>query len=61
LAPAEKKGLTWEAGCSEIQIAASTGHVVIESQVGEYLNMGQKLAIEAFAKLDSLLVQNPTN
>ena len=50
-----------EAGCSEIQIAAITGHAVIKSQVGGYLNMGQNLAIEAYAKLNSMLDQNPNN
>ncbi|MFP6725650.1 MAG: hypothetical protein VCB63_02265, partial [Alphaproteobacteria bacterium] len=50
-----------EAGCSEIQTAAITGHSVVNSQVGGYFNMGQNLAIEAHAKLDSMLVQKPTN
>ena len=50
-----------EAGCSEIQIAAITGHSVVKSQIGGYLNMGQNLAIEAYAKLDSMLEQNSTN
>ena len=50
-----------EAGCSEIQIAAITGHSVIKSQVGGKLNMGRNLAIEAYAKLDAMLVQQPTN
>ena len=46
-----------EAGCTEIQIAAITGHSVVKSSVGGYLNMGQTLAIEAYAKLDSMLEQ----
>ena len=50
-----------EAGCSEIQIAAITGHSVVNSQVGGYLNMGRNLAIEAYTKLDAMLVQQPTN
>ena len=49
-----------EAGCSEFQIAAITGHSIIKSQVAGYLKMGQNLAIEAYAKLDSMLVQQPT-
>ena len=48
-------------GCSEIQIAAITGHSVINSQVGGYLHMEKNLAIEAYSKLDSMLSQNPTN
>ena len=50
-----------EAGCSEIQIAAITGHSVVKSQIGGYLNMGQNLAIEAYAKLDSMLEQKSTS
>ena len=50
-----------DAGCSEIQIAAITGHSVVKSSVGGYLNMEQTLAIEAYAKLDSTLRQNQTN
>ena len=50
-----------EAGCTEIQIAAITGHSVFNSQVGGYLNMRQNLAIEAYAKLDYMLAQKPTN
>ena len=50
-----------EAGFSEIQIAAITGYFVMNSQVGGYLNTGRNLAIEAFSKLDSRLVQQPTN
>ena len=36
-----------EAGCTDVQIAAITGHSVARSQVGGYLNMGRCLAIEA--------------
>ena len=50
-----------EAGCTEIQIAAITGHSVVNSQVGGYLKMGQNLAIEAYTNLNLLLVQKPTN
>ena len=50
-----------EAGCSEIQIAAITGHSVVKSSVGGYLNMGRSLAEEAYTKLDAMLVQQPTN
>ena len=50
-----------EAGCSEIQIAAITGHSVINSQVSGYLNMGRNLAIEAYSKLDEFLLQKPAN
>ena len=50
-----------EAGCSEIQIASTTGHSVVKSQVGGYLNMGRSLAIEAYAKLDAMLLKKPTN
>ena len=50
-----------EAGCSEIQIAAITGHSVINSQVGGYLNMGQNLAIDAYKKLDKMLQQKQNN
>ena len=49
-----------EAGCSEIQIAAITGHSVENSQVGGYLSMGRNLAIEAYTRLDSMLLQKPT-
>ena len=48
-----------EAGCSEIQIAAITGHVVVKSTVSAYLNMGSiKLAEEAFTKLNVMFLQN---
>ena len=50
-----------EAGCSEIQIAAITGHSVINSQVSGYLNMGGNLAIEAYKKLDAMFHQSPAN
>ena len=50
-----------EAGCTEIQIAAITGHSVIKSSVGGYLNMGRTLGEEAYTKLDSMLGQDPTN
>ena len=50
-----------EAGCSEIQIAAITGHSVINSQVGGYLNMGQNLANDAYKKLDKMLQQKQNN
>ena len=50
-----------EAGCTEIQIAAITGHSVVNSQVGGYLNMGRNLAIEAYIRLDSMLLKKPTN
>ena len=50
-----------EAGCSEIQIEATTGHSVVNSQVGGYLNMGGNLAIEAYTKLNYMLVQTLTN
>ena len=50
-----------EAGCSEIQIKAITGHSVVNSQVGGYFNMGGNLAIEAYTKLNYMLVQAPTD
>ena len=50
-----------EAGCSEIQIAAITGHSVVNSSVGGYLNMKPSLAINAYEKLGSMLVQKLTN
>ena len=50
-----------EAGCSEIQIAAFTGHSVVNSSVGGYLNMKPSLAINAYEKLGSMLVQKLTN
>jgi len=43
-----------EAGRSEIQIAAITGHSVINGRVGGYLNMEQNLAIETYTKLDAM-------
>jgi len=46
-----------EAGCSEIQISGITGHSVINSKVGGYLNMGQNLAINAYQKLEKNLLQ----
>ena len=45
-----------EAGCSEIHIAAITGHFVVNSQVGGYLNMGRNLAIEAYSKLNAVFL-----
>ena len=51
-----------EAGCSEIQIAAITGHSVVRSSVSQYLNMGAiRLAEEAYSKFDEYLVQIPNN
>ena len=50
-----------EAGCTEIQIAAITGHSVVKSSVGGYLNMGRSLAEEAYKKLDAMLLQKPAN
>ena len=50
-----------EAGCSEIQIKAITGHSVVNSQVGGNLNMGGNLAIEAYKKLDAVFHQSPAN
>ena len=50
-----------EASCSEIQIAAITGHSEINSQVSLYLNIARNLAIEAYSKLDAMLLKKPTN
>ena len=50
-----------EAGCTEIQIAAITGHSVINSQVCGYLNMGQNLAIDAYQNLEKNLLQKQNN
>ena len=48
-----------EAGCSEIQIAAITGHAVVKSSVSAYLNMGSsRLAEEAFTKLNAIFLYN---
>ena len=48
-----------EAGCSEIQIAAITGHAVVKSSVNGYLNMGSnRLAEEAYSKLNTMFLQN---
>jgi len=49
-----------EAGCSEIQIATITGHSVVYSQVGGYLSMERNLAIEVYARLNSMQLQKPT-
>ena len=37
-----------EAGCSEIQVAAITGHSVMKSEVGGCLNMSSNLAEKAY-------------
>ena len=50
-----------KAGSSEIQIEAITYHSVVNSQVGGYLNMGGNLVIEAYTKLNYMLVQMLTN
>ena len=50
-----------EAGCSEIQIASITGHAVINSQVGSYLDMGQNLANDAYKMLGKRLLQKQKN
>ena len=50
-----------EARCTEIQIAAFTRHSLARSQIGGYLNMGGNLAIEAYSKLNYMLVQAPTD
>ena len=50
-----------EAGCSEFQIAAITGHSIIKSQVAGYLKMGQNLAIEAYTRLNAIFLQKPVN
>ena len=50
-----------DAGCSEIQIAAITGHSVMKSEVGGYLNMSRNLAEEAYTWLNAMLLQKPTN
>ena len=50
-----------EAGRSEIQIAAITGHSVMKSEVGGYLNMSHNLAEEAYTWLNAMLLQKPTN
>ncbi len=50
-----------EAGCSKIQIAAITGHSVIKSEVGGYLNMSRNLAVEAYTRLNAMFLQKPTN
>ena len=49
-----------EAGCSEIQIAAITGHSVVNSQLGGYSNMGRNLAVKAFDGLIDLHLQVST-
>ena len=50
-----------EAGCTEIQIAAITGHSVMQSEVGGYLNMSRNLAEEAYTWLNAMVLQNLTN
>ena len=50
-----------EAGRSEIQIAAITGHSVMQSEVGGYLNMSRNLAEEAYTWLNAMVLQNLTN
>ena len=50
-----------EAGCTEIQIAAITGHSVMKSEVGGYLNMSRNLVEEAYTRLNAMLLQKPTN
>ena len=47
-----------EGGCSQILIAAFTGHSVKNSSVGGFLNMKQSLASNAYEKLGSMLVKN---
>ena len=47
-----------EAGCSEIQNAAFTGHSAVNSSIGGYLNKKPSLAINAYEKLGSMLVKN---
>ena len=46
-----------EAGRSEIQIAAITGHSVMQSEVGGYLNMSRNLAEEAYTWLNAMVLQ----
>ena len=50
-----------EAGCSEFQIAAITGHSVVNSQLGGYSNMGRNLAVWAYGSLNDLHLQVSTN
>ena len=50
-----------EADWTEIQIAAITGHSVIKSQVGGYLNMCRNLADEAYTQLNALYLQKTIN
>ena len=46
-----------EAGCSEIQIAAITGHAVVKIGVNGYLNMGSnRLSEEAYTKLNGMFL-----
>ena len=50
-----------EAGCTEIQIAAITGHSVVKSSVGGNLKMGQNLATEAYTNINLILAQQPNS
>ena len=50
-----------DAGCTEIQIAAITGHSVVKSQVGGYLSMSRNLAEEAYTRLNAIYLQKPVN
>ena len=51
-----------EAGFSEIQIAAITGHAVVKIGVNGYLNMGSnRLSEEAYTKLNGMFLQNATD
>ena len=50
-----------DAGCTEIQIAAITGHSVVKSQVGGYLNMSRNLAEEAYTRLHAIYLQKPVD
>ena len=46
-----------EAGFSEIQIAAITGHAVVKSSVNGYVNMvSNRLAEEAYTKLNAMFL-----
>ena len=40
---------------------AITGHFVINSRVGDYLNMGQNQAIDAYQKLEKSFLQKKNN
>ena len=50
-----------EVGRSDIQIADITGHSVMQSEVGGYLNMSRNLAEEAYTRLNAMLLQKTTN